>query len=881
ISKDGRLLSVAEIERQLQHIYDNSTEGPEVGVLTSNHRDTWAKDYASLVAGDPQNARTLEDIVTAAFVVCLDTAQPASPLELSKLAFHGGENGEMLGNRWWDKPAQIIICDNAEAAYVGEHSVMDGTPSVTMVDRMLSAIKSPDFDHGNTENQVMKFAPPSLLEWKTTPSIQNAIASARKAADASVGKQDMGMTSTSYGRDAIKTFGFSPDAWAQMVIQLAYHRLVASTSPQKTGRRRNGGTYEAASTRGFLKGRTETIRTVTEESMAWCDSMDDSSTSEEERKRLFKAATKRHGEDAGKAVKAMGVDRHLFGLQKVLKPGEDVPELFKDPLFVRAKTWIVSTSAIFSPHFTRGYGWGQVVPNGFGVAYMTGFPDELKFTVTSQKDQPNAQFVRELEKAAGDLKSLFESQDSSLKSNIATYDTRKVMTKAPVARFDDLPPELCLFIARLSTAQSDHRIQDTVRISNINSRTRNIVINTPDLWRKFSLAGSASSHGLGRHCVHRAGNQPMDLVISLPKPMEQDKIVYGFLNCFKLAAPRIARLDALIGHPSSLDIVKALLSQVELPTLKDITVKYVYEDHEGFDRWILLPSCGANLRTISLIGIQTQPFSQLDLENLTSLYLGAGKHWRWMGMSLATFLPAAKSVQDLYFAGEEGMFHTSLNEDDWDLADSPLTLPALRRVHFVDTAPSFMTSFLHQVNAPLLEEVDMTAPLHGKVNEEGREVFADWIAAVRSIRHDPARALPAHTLKLHEGDVEYDPREMFTFALFLMVAFPNITSLEIEGDFYSILHICGTLADRQSQGTPKVWSSIEKLKVSSVFDQDSDEDYGEFVAHLAGSLQSLKEKRVMNLQELRLSVDQSLRPPKGRVSVEALSKLVGVLILDD
>ncbi|KIO21980.1 hypothetical protein M407DRAFT_28466 [Tulasnella calospora MUT 4182] len=418
ISKDGRLLSVAEIEKQLQHIYDNSTEGPEVGVLTSNHRDAWAKDYASLVSADPQNATNLEDIATAAFVVCLDTARPASPLELSKLTFHGGENGEMLGNRWWDKPAQIVICDNAEAGYVGEHSVMDGTPSVTMLDRMLSAIKSPDFDHGNTDNQVLHLSPPSLLEWKTTPSIQNAIASARKAAGANIGKQDMGMTSTSYGRDAVKKFGFSPDAWAQMIIQLAYHRLVAATSPHKSGRRRNGGTYEAASTRGFLKGRTETIRTVSEESMAWCDSMENSNASEEERKRLLKAATKRHGEDATKAVKAMGIDRHLFGLQSVLKPGEDVPELFKDPLFVRAKSWIVSTSAIFSPHFTRGYGWGQVMPNGFGVAYMTGFPDELKFTVTSQKDQPNAQFVRELEKAAEDLRSLFESQDTSLKSHI-------------------------------------------------------------------------------------------------------------------------------------------------------------------------------------------------------------------------------------------------------------------------------------------------------------------------------------------------------------------------------------------------------------------------------------------------------------------------------
>lgn len=63
--------------------------------------------------------------------------------------------------------------------------------------------------------------------------------------------------------------------------------------------------------------------------------------------------------------------------------------LFDDPVYKRAKNWVVSTSAVFSTHFGP-YGWGQVsqlplsdsrlalkyiqvVDDGFGVAYMTGF----------------------------------------------------------------------------------------------------------------------------------------------------------------------------------------------------------------------------------------------------------------------------------------------------------------------------------------------------------------------------------------------------------------------------------------------------------------------------------------------------------------------------
>ena len=49
-----------------------------------------------------------------------------------------------------------------------------------------------------------------------------------------------------------------------------------------------------------------------------------------------------------------------------------MPDLYSDPLFMRSSYWVLSTSAVFSKHFDA-YGWGEVVPDGFGVAYMTGF----------------------------------------------------------------------------------------------------------------------------------------------------------------------------------------------------------------------------------------------------------------------------------------------------------------------------------------------------------------------------------------------------------------------------------------------------------------------------------------------------------------------------
>ena len=107
---------------------------------------------------------------------------------------------------------------------------------------------------------------------------------------------------------AVKAFGVSPDGWTQMIIQLAYARLLRAK-----GWKRNGGTYEAASVRKFLKGRTEAIRVVSAESDAWVASMDDEGAGAERRMELFRNAIKKHGSDARAAGNAQGIDRHLLG----------------------------------------------------------------------------------------------------------------------------------------------------------------------------------------------------------------------------------------------------------------------------------------------------------------------------------------------------------------------------------------------------------------------------------------------------------------------------------------------------------------------------------------------------------------------------------------
>ena len=69
-------------------------------------------------------------------------------------------------------------------------------------------------------------------------------------------------------------------AYVQMAMQLAYYRLY----------QRFVLTYESATTRLYYKGRTETIRPVSEHSIAFVKSFDDPSVPREEVRKALREA---------------------------------------------------------------------------------------------------------------------------------------------------------------------------------------------------------------------------------------------------------------------------------------------------------------------------------------------------------------------------------------------------------------------------------------------------------------------------------------------------------------------------------------------------------------------------------------------------------------
>ena len=103
------------------------------------------------------------------------------------------------------------------------------------------------------------------------------------------------------------------------------------------------------------------------------------------------------------------VDRHMFGLSMLVDKREDAPSLFSDEAYKRAKTWRVSTSHLTHPKFDN-WGWGEVVPDGVGVAYSI-HPNRCVFNVTARKDTGYSQRLAYLlEEALVEMRQLLEKE---------------------------------------------------------------------------------------------------------------------------------------------------------------------------------------------------------------------------------------------------------------------------------------------------------------------------------------------------------------------------------------------------------------------------------------------------------------------------------------
>ncbi|KAL3976127.1 solute carrier family 25 (mitochondrial phosphate transporter), member 3 [Sarotherodon galilaeus] len=402
-NSDGTPLTVDQIYMQLEKIWNSSLQSNKepIGILTSQHRNTWGKAYNNLIK-DRTNKDSVRAIQKSIFTVCLDAPmlRVSDDLYLSRVAaqiLHGGGARWNSGNRWFDKTLQFIVGEDGACGLVYEHAPAEGPPIVFLIDYVIKYMQRTQFRRA----PMIPLPMPQKLRFNITPEVKRDIEKAKQNMNIMVQDLDVKVLVFShFGKNVPKKHKLSPDAFVQMALQLAYFRIYNICC----------STYESASLRMFKYGRTDAIRSTTADSLEFVQAMQDPAKQSSEKLALLQKAIQTHKENTYNAIHGQAIDRHLLGLKRQsIEDLTSIPEIFMDTSYAVANHFNLSTSQVGSKTDCVMC-FGPMVPDGYGVCYNP-MDEHINIAITafnSCEETNAANFAQAVEEALLDMRALLE-----------------------------------------------------------------------------------------------------------------------------------------------------------------------------------------------------------------------------------------------------------------------------------------------------------------------------------------------------------------------------------------------------------------------------------------------------------------------------------------
>jgi carnitine O-acetyltransferase len=406
IGLEGRPHTLQEIQRGLDAIIAGiKTPAPteeSVGHLTTMARAEWAAARAELVQAHPDNAAALDTVETALFNICLDETTPADRLMACNNLLYGSS-----ANRWYDKAISLIIAANGTAGINGEHCLLDGMSILSFCDALhaqdaaTASAQSGAVSQGMPLTAPVRFVLPNTLRTKTRLAAQSYKAHGEATASLLFGFDD-------FGASRVKQWRLSPDAFAQLAFQLAHVRTKGFV----------GATYESIATRQFRHGRTEAMRVVTQEILAFTTAMPSRTASPTEKLAAMRAAADKHVTRARECQEGKAPEQHLWELQLIQKRQGAELGISEDLAFFRSPGWLklrhdyLSTSSVQSD-VIRQYGFGSTSPDCIGVGYaVRGDSFGAYLSTPKPVAQYMVRFAENLHQAMWEIGTLLQTQTS-------------------------------------------------------------------------------------------------------------------------------------------------------------------------------------------------------------------------------------------------------------------------------------------------------------------------------------------------------------------------------------------------------------------------------------------------------------------------------------
>ena len=350
---NGLPVPVDKLYSDLLAIVHDPSPAPNhpVNYLTATDRDSWA-DAREKLMSNAHNARELERIESALFVLCLDASQPDTELDRIHTFFHN------YGvNRWFDKSMQIVVTPSAEAGVIFEHSWGDLGTVVSFMNKVYrDSLLSPRIPSLGASTEVDR------IDFHLTDSLRQVADSARVDIENRCQLFFLKILRlTGYDTLYWKQNGLSPNGALQLVLQIAYYRLYGRFDP----------TIQPCSTSTFLDGRTEWLRPGTMAAMACAEAMMPSSgASTADKVCLLQEAAAQLALLAKQVKMGQGFDRHLYALKCMAEDRGLSLSLFEDPAYAEINHLVLYPSKVDGGGCLTFGTYGPIELDGIATGYM-------------------------------------------------------------------------------------------------------------------------------------------------------------------------------------------------------------------------------------------------------------------------------------------------------------------------------------------------------------------------------------------------------------------------------------------------------------------------------------------------------------------------------
>ncbi|KAL8786443.1 MAG: hypothetical protein Q9213_002759 [Squamulea squamosa] len=318
--------SYQRFKAAFEHILVHSNDSaPSLATMTADERSTWAQIREDRILVHEVNKATMNEIETAAFVICFDDAEPTNASERCNQFFLGDP-----ANRWSDKTLQFIVCKNGVSAFVCEHAMLDGMNGRQLNRFLTRAIQA---------HQASESESPSLPKSKDLveelavvidSTVKNHIAHIqRRFKDQYAPIELTHHTVYTLGGKILRKHKCPTKAGYQVIIQLAC-LLYYGFQPES---------WETLSMSHFHKGRVDWIQAVQHSMAAFCAAAaaaaaaaahGDTASITPELRRMFFHAVHVYANTTTRILRGHGFKAHLHALFAMLRDDEPVPALFRD-----------------------------------------------------------------------------------------------------------------------------------------------------------------------------------------------------------------------------------------------------------------------------------------------------------------------------------------------------------------------------------------------------------------------------------------------------------------------------------------------------------------------------------------------------------------------